>query len=68
MDMPQKGRHKPSFSDSSRVSPHAETARHNLMAIFLLDRLFQAGYGYAREQAKGSLLDKAMQMPVHAEG
>jgi hypothetical protein len=33
------------------------------VAVFLLDSLFQAGYGYSREQAKGSLLDKAMQCP-----
>ena len=38
------------------------------ITIFLLDSLFQAGYGYWREQAKGSLLEKAMQMPAHAEG
>jgi hypothetical protein len=35
---------------------------------FLLDSLFQAGYGYSREQAQGSLLDKAMQMLAQAEG
>jgi hypothetical protein len=40
---------------------------HNRVTIFLLDSLFQTGYGYSREQAKGSLLDKAMQMPAQAE-
>jgi hypothetical protein len=38
------------------------------VTVFFLDSFFQAGYGYSREQAKGSLLDKAMRMPVQAEG
>jgi hypothetical protein len=38
------------------------------VAVFLLDSLFQAGYGYEREQARGGLLDKAMQIPMQAEG
>ena len=41
---------------------------HIVVTILLLDSLFQAGYGYSREQAKGSLLDKARKMPVHAAG
>ena len=38
------------------------------MPVFLLDSLFQAGYGYKREQARGGLRDEAMQIPVLAEG
>ena len=38
------------------------------VTVFLLDSLFPAGYGYEREQARGGLLHKAMQMPVQAEG
>jgi hypothetical protein len=38
------------------------------VAVFLLDSLFQAGYGYKREQARGGLRDEAMQIPVLAEG
>jgi len=32
--------------------------------VFLLDSLFQAGYASHREQARGSVLDKAMKMSV----
>ena len=38
------------------------------VTVFLLDSLFQAGYGYEREQARGGLLDEAMQIPIQAEG
>jgi hypothetical protein len=37
-------------------------------AVFLLDSLFEAGYGYYIEQPRGGLLDQAMQIPVQAEG
>jgi hypothetical protein len=57
---------KASLSASSRFSPHTETVHHN--AVFSLDSLLWAGYGYSREQAPGSVLDKAMQIPVQAEG
>ena len=39
-----------------------------LVTVFLLDSLFQDGYGYERERARGGLLDEAMQIPVEAEG
>ena len=50
------------------LSPYTETVCHDLDGRFFLDSFFQAGYGYAREQAKGSLLGKVMRMPVQAEG
>ena len=47
--------------------PTTQTARHNVVAVFLLDSLLEAGYGYSREQASESVLDKAMPIPVQAE-
>ena len=39
-----------------------------MVQFVLLDSLLEAGYGYSREQAPGSVLDKAMRIPVQAEG
>ena len=59
-------RRAPAILRGYRVTPKLHATIW--VTVFLLDSLLQAGYGYAREQAKGSLFDKAMQMPVHAEG
>ena len=65
----------PSISDPRRASAILRGYRlpsklHATIwvAVFLLDSFFPAEYGYSREQAKGSLLDKAMRMPRQAAG
>ena len=65
----------PSISDARRALAilqgyHLTPKLHVTIwvTVFLLDSLFPAGYGYEREQARGGLLDEAMQIPLQAEG